>query len=180
MVENLKTTHYRDGTLIPNITADATWKGLTTGAWCDYGKMSSKGDKYGHLYNWYAVSDIRNIAPEGWHVPTDAEWTTLTTYLGGIDIAGEKLKESGTINWMSPNTGATNESNFSALPGGSRYGSYDYSAFNHVGYGGYWWSSTEINTSTAGSWYLYNDMSKMVCYNYSKFSGFSVRCVRDF
>lgn len=121
MSENLKTTHYNDGSKIPIVTDSATWMGLSTGAYCYY-KNDSLSNKatYGALYNWYAVNTAK-LAPTGWHVPTDAEWTTLTNYLGGINVAGGKLKEVGTAHWSSPNTGATNESGFTALPSGYRY-----------------------------------------------------------
>jgi uncharacterized protein (TIGR02145 family) len=118
MVENLKTTKYRNGDPIPNVTGNA-WAALTTGAYCWYNNdAATYKATYGALYNWYAVADSRNIAPTGWHVPTDAEWTTLTTFLGGESVAGGKLKETGTNHWTSPNTGATNETGFTALPGG--------------------------------------------------------------
>ena len=128
MVENLKTTRYRNGEAIPNITDNASWAALITCAYCDYNNIPSNSITYGKLYNWYAVNDSRNIAPMGWHVSTDAEWTTLTTFLGGTSIAGGKLKENGTIHWNSPNVGATNETGFSALPGGYRLNSGFYGA----------------------------------------------------
>jgi uncharacterized protein (TIGR02145 family) len=175
MASNLRVTHYRDGSLIANVTT--SWAGLSTGAWCDYDNLAANGTKYGHLYNWYAVSDARNIAPVGWHVPTDADWTTLTTYLGGESVAGGKLKEAGTLNWASPNTAATNETGFSALPGGFRlrYGNYEY-----VGYNGYWWSSSVYNATDV--WYRHVDYYDSGVYDYycNKSYGMSVRCVRDY
>jgi len=177
MVENLKTTKYRTGEAIPNVTDNTAWGGLTTGAWCDYDNLAANGTKYGHLYNWYAASDARNIAPVGWHVPTDAEWTTLTTYLGGESVAGGKLKEAGTLNWASPNSGATNETGFSALPGGGR--SY-VGPFGSVSTNGGWWSSAEYDAGNA--WYrdVVYGSSYVLRNNYYKQSGFSVRCVRDY
>jgi len=128
---------------------------------------------YGVLYNWPAAL---TACPPGWHLPSDEEWTALTTWLGGEEVAGGKMKETGTAHWFSPNTGATNESGFSALPGGSRYGS---GGFYGIGYYGYWWSSTEHSTSTAwyrGLYYYYSTVGRG---NYFKEYGFSVRCVRD-
>ena len=179
MVENLKTTKYRDGTAIPNVTGSTAWAALTTGAQCDYNNTASNSTTYGKLYNWYTVGDSRNIAPTGWHVPTDAEWTTLTDYLGGESVAGGKLKEAGTAHWLSPNTGATNETGFSALPGGYR-GNYG-GTFDNLGSDGSWWSATEYNTSFA--WYrrMYSADSGVYRDNfYYKTNGFSVRCVRDY
>jgi uncharacterized protein (TIGR02145 family) len=176
MVENLKTTKYRDGTSIPNVTDNISWSNLTTGAYCDYSNTPSNSATYGKLYNWYAATNAHNIAPTGWHVPTDADWTTLTTYLGGEGVAGGKLKETGTTHWQSPNIGATNETGFTALPGGIRNynGSFDY-----IGSHGYWWSATE-----SGATYAWD---RLMNYGYSyvyrsgdgKELGFSVRCVRD-
>ena len=142
MAENLKATHFRNGDAIPHVTDGATWQSLTTGAYCEYNNDINNVATYGRLYNWYAVNDYRNIAPVGWHVPIDAEWQTLVDYLGGWEVAGGKMKEAGTANWVSPNTGATNESGFSALPGGRRHviGSGYY---ENMGYSGYFWSSTE-------------------------------------
>ena len=129
MAENLKVTCYRNGDAIPNITDGTTWASLSTGAYCEYNNDINNVATYGRLYNWYAVTDSRNIAPAGWHVPSDAEWKQLEMYLGmsqseadatgwrGTDEGG-KLKEVGTMHWNSPNTGATNESGFTALPGG--------------------------------------------------------------
>ncbi|MDD4990728.1 MAG: fibrobacter succinogenes major paralogous domain-containing protein [Paludibacter sp.] len=179
MVENLKTTHYRDGSSIANVTDNTAWASLSTGAWCDYSNSAANGTKYGHLYNGYAVIDVRNIAPVGWHVPTDAEWTTLTTYLGGEAVAGGKLKETGTLNWISPNTGATNEAGFSALPGGGRSsdGPFDYFG----GLGGYWWSSTQVGKNCAwyrGMGYIESRIYR-ANYGFGFGNGFSVRCVRD-
>lgn len=173
MAENLKTTHYKNGAAIPNVTDSLTWITLTTGAYCDYNNTPANSTTYGRLYNWYAVN-TGNLCPTGWHVPTDAEWTTLTTYLGGESIAGGKLK--ATTLWDSPNTGATNSSGFTAFPGGYRYLS---GTFNKIGNHGYWWSSTEGSTTNAwrrnmgyNGGYVFRSIS-------GKDSGFSVRCLRD-
>lgn len=172
MVENLKTTRYRNGTTIPNITDGTTWTNLSTGAYCDYDSTPNNSIIYGKLYNWYAVIDSRNIAPTGWHVPTDAEWTMLTTYLGGESVAGGKLKETGTAHWIIPNLGATNESGFTALPGGRR-GYY-------IGSVGNWWSSSE--GIDIGVWIRSVDYNSSELYRYglAKNSGLSVRCIKDY
>jgi uncharacterized protein (TIGR02145 family) len=176
MAENLKVTHYRNGDPIPHVTDGGTWSGLSTGAYCNYNNDEGNVATYGRLYNWYAVDDSRNIAPAGWHMPTDAEWQILVDYLGGEAVAGGKLKEAGTAHWYCPNTGATNESGFTALPGGCR--DY-YGNFGFMGFDAGIWSSTEYDSNHA--WYRYLD------FNYSGVSrdddskqfGFSVRCVRD-
>lgn len=182
--ENLKVTHYRNGDPIPNITDNTEWNNLTTGAYCNYDNNANNATTYGRLYNWYAVNDSRNIAPEGWHVPSDAEWQTLIDYLGGSSSGrGGKMKEAGTTHWNSPNTGATNESGFSALPGGNRghWGDEDspYYYFGNLGRMAFFWSPTESGSNNAFSRLLYCDISE-ISRNYKrKRSGFSVRCVGD-
>jgi uncharacterized protein (TIGR02145 family) len=176
MAENLKTTIYRNGNAIANITDNAQWDGLTTGAWASYNNDSQNDCPYGKLYNWYAAADPGHVCPTGWHVPTDDEWTTLTDYLGGAAVAGGKMKTTGLQYWISPNTGATNESGFSGLPGGSRNSLGD---FFYVGGLGCWWSSSEDDTSYA--WYrglFYYSGNADQGYG-SKQDGFSVRCLRD-
>jgi len=181
MIENLRATKYNDGTAIPLVTDNTAWSNLTTPGYCWYNNdAATYKNTYGALYNWFTVNTGK-LAPTGWHVPTDAEWTTLTTYLGG-ESAGGKLKSTGTIEagtglWYSPNTGATNESGFTAVPAGSRI--YDDGAFGDVGYNGYWWSSSESNTGYAWFRYLYYDYSGVYGFDYFKSNGFSVRCVRD-
>ena len=180
MAENLKTSKYSDGTTIPNITDNTQWQNNTTGAWAYYNNDAANNAKYGKLYNWYAVSKTtngnKNVCPTGWHVPTDAEWTVLTDYLGGESVAGGKLKEVGTTNWNSPNTDATNTSLFTGLPGGGRgsNGNYDL-----VGNDGFWWSSSEYDTVNAWSRVLDDNNGNAGSYNLSKRHGFSVRCLRD-
>ena len=176
MMENLKVTHYRNGDPIPHVTDGGEWDDLSTGAYCEYNDPANVAT-YGRLYNWYAVDDSRNLAPEGWHVPTDAEWQTLVDYLGGASVAGGKMKEAGTTHWNPPNAGATNESGFTALPGGFRSGDF----FDAMGNVAYFWSSTEYeyDSSRVLSRYL-NYISSQVGleFNYKQ-AGFSVRCVRD-
>lgn len=175
MSSNLKTTKYNDGTAIPLVTADTDWAHLLSPGYCWYNNDTVNKRDYGALYNWYAVNTGK-LCPTGWHVPTDAEWTILTTYLGGYGIAGGKLKEIGTIHWNSLNFDTTNETGFSALPGGYR----DYfGSFYSIGYVGFWWSSAEFDTASA--WYrnMGYYYSNVIRNYYSKQYGFSVRCIKD-
>ncbi len=175
-VENLKVTKYRNGDPIPNVTDGSVWAALTTGAYYNIGNDSSFVSTYGRLYNWFAVTDSRNIAPAGWHVPTDAEWQTLINYLGGSFVAGGKMKEAGITHWNSPNAGATNVSGFSALP--ASYRNYDGNFYGIGGYA-YFWSSSEKASNYAWSVFLYYDFSDARQFdNYERY-GFSVRLVRD-
>ena len=184
MAENLKVTHYRNGDIIPNGTDDFAWEGtyngtttignVTTGQYCDQLNKPIYSKVYGRLYNWYAVNDNRNIAPTGWHVSSDAEWTILINYLGGDSIAGRKLKEIGLTHWKDywEAAIATNETGFTALPGGGRVGGAFVCGF------GQWWSS-EKDASNA----YYRNMGPTVNTvdrnsNY-KWFGFSVRCIKD-
>jgi uncharacterized protein (TIGR02145 family) len=173
---NLNVSKYRNGDVIPQVTDPNAWGLLTTGAWCYYNDETVNEAVYGKLYNWYAVNDPRGLAPEGYHIPTDAEWTTLTTCLGGNTVAGGAMKETGTTHWQSPNTGAANSSGFTGLPGGyhDRFGS-----FYNVGGVGYWWSSTEFDTTYAWYWYLSYDYGGVTRTGANKPDGFSVRCLRD-
>jgi len=190
MAENLRVTYYRDGNPIPNITDDAEWSNLTTGAYCNYDNDSTHISTYGRLYNWYTVNDNRGLAPEGWHVPTDEEWKELEMYCGMSrseldDVAwrssgdvGAKLKETGTTHWISPNAGATNASGFTALPGGYRYINGD---FYNLGYLASLWASTEDKDSTTNAWHREIDynVTWVARYGYSKRAGLSIRCLRD-
>jgi uncharacterized protein (TIGR02145 family) len=140
MAENLKTTKYNDGTDIPLVTDGTAWAALSTPGYCWYNNDAvTNKNTYGALYNWYAVNTAK-LCPTGWHVPSNEEWTVLTTHLGGESVAGGKLKETGTSHWLSPNTGATNETGFTALPGG--YRDHNYNAFKYIGEYSFWWSST--------------------------------------
>jgi len=175
MVENLKVTHYNNGTAIPLVTDGTAWTSLTTPGYCWYNNnYVTYGSVYGALYNWYTVN-TGNLCPAGWHVPTDAQWTILTDYLGGLSVAGGKLKETGTTHWAIPNTGATNESGFTALPGGWR--GYD-GSFHDITYTGYWWSATQNGTS-AWERELYQGNTTVCRISNSKFAGCSVRCIKD-
>jgi len=176
MAENLKVMHYRNGDPIPNVTDQTEWNGLSTGAYCNYGNDEHNVATYGRLYNWFAVDDSRNITPEGWHVATNAEWTTLIDYLGGVSVAAGKLKEAGTEHWKTPNTGGTNESGFTALPGSNRG-----SSFVILGYEAWFW------TADGHPAFENNAYAKRLIYSQEsvglwaslKYNGFSVRCVKD-
>jgi len=177
MTKNLDVATYRNGDPIPKVTDNSAWAALTTGAYCYYNNDSATyAAIYGKLYNWYAVNDPRGLAPEGWHIPTDFEWATLENCLGGSAVAGGAMKETGTIHWTNPNTGATNISGWSGLPAGFRL--YN-GSFLVVRYGGYWWSSTD--SDVADPWYRYLSSSdgSIGRYGTSKQEGLSVRCVRD-
>jgi uncharacterized protein (TIGR02145 family) len=191
MVENLRTTKYQNGDDILHITDDIQWWNPPIGAWCWYDNNELYEDPYGKLYNWYAVADTRNVCPAGWHVPTDAEWKTLEKYLGmsqeeadkqyewrGTDEGG-KMKSTGTKGadtglWYAPNEGATNESGFAGLPGGTRY--HLGGGFTQLGVKGVWWSATEYNRGKAYRRMFYFDQSGVYSSPYNKISGFSIRC----
>ncbi|MFA6571114.1 MAG: fibrobacter succinogenes major paralogous domain-containing protein [Bacteroidota bacterium] len=177
MLKNLDVDHYRNGEPIPQVTDNNKWINLTTGAWCWYNNDSAIVSEFGKLYNWFAVNDSRGLAPDGWHIPSLNDWKTLYIYLGGEYIAGGKLKLTGTTYWISPNTGATNESGFSALPGGSRSGiSGEFVAIEEYSF---WWNSNEKNDTN--SWYsflttTYASLSRVWS---QKTYGYSVRCIKD-
>lgn len=179
MAENLRTTRYRNGDSIPEVTGNTAWKNLKTHAYCNYENTADldKIATFGRLYNWFTVSDSRNIAPVGWHIATDAEWTLMSTSLGGESTAGGKLKESSTFHWKGPNTGASNSSGFTALPSGRR--EYTDGSFINLGYDGFWWTSSAYNPDYSWYYYLHYDVANAYRANFHKQYGFSVRCVQD-
>lgn len=179
MVENLKTTKYKDGTDIPLVTDDTEWANLNTPDYCWYNNdAATYKNPYGALYNWYAVSTGK-LCPTGWHVPTHAEWVTLFNYLGNNIVAGGKLKEASTTHWNSPNVDATNESGFTGLPGGGRH---EDGTFLFIGICGSWWSTTEDEYDSDYAWEMglnYNlGQAFSVSFNPKK-NGYSVRCLKD-
>lgn len=179
MVENLKVKHYRNGDSIQNIYNGGTWNSLSTGALCFYNNVADNSTIYGNLYNFYAVADSRKLCPAGWHVPNDAEWITLFDYLGGESVAGGKLKESGIVHWNTPNTGATNEAGFTAVPGGYRINNSN-GDFSYLKFNAFLWSSTEIDNSNAsGCRMSYNTINIEAASSHDKKKGFSVRCIKD-
>jgi len=176
MTKNLDVSVFRNGDPIPEAKSDEEWKSAGDNkqpAWCYYKNDPANGTKYGKLYNWYAVSDSRGLAPVGYHIPSDAEWTILTDYLGGADIAGAKMKSKQ--DWCANGNG-TNSSGFSGLPGGYRS---DGGAFGNIGKIGYWWSYTEGKSLGAWGRNLICASGAVGGYDYSKEGGFSVRCLRD-
>ncbi|MDD4970289.1 MAG: fibrobacter succinogenes major paralogous domain-containing protein [Paludibacter sp.] len=178
MLENLKSSKYNDGTAIPKVTENAAWANLTTPGYCWYNNDSiANKNVYGALYNWYAVKSGK-LAPAGWHVASDAEWTQLTTTLGGEVEAGAKMKEGGLSHWCNPNQGATNGSGFTGLPGGLR--SYSDGTFRKVGNNGYFWTTTQSDSLRGWDRELFYNQVNCFRYNFdSKHYGFSVRCVKD-
>jgi uncharacterized protein (TIGR02145 family) len=174
MSENLRTTKFNDGTSIPTVNDNIAWLRLTTPAfsWYSFNESAYK-ETYGGLYNWYAVG-TGNLCPDGWHVPTDTDWTTLSTYLGGESVAGGKLKETGTTHWRSPNTGATNETWFSALPAGERV---DFGIFSSMNNTSSWWSLTPVDKGVSLKRFITYDSGSLGKANAKDVFGYSVRCV---
>jgi uncharacterized protein (TIGR02145 family) len=183
--ENLRSDNYRNGDLIPGGLTDSQWTSTNAGAQTIYGEGASavnqgSGDEvtnlalFGRLYNWNAVNDARGLCPTGWHVPTDAEWTALSTALGGLNVAGAALKASATDQ---PGWNGTNSSAFSGLPGGMRFGSY-YGSFYNQGTDGYWWTSTAVG-SNAWVRNLWTTSTAVARYENARRDGFSVRCLRN-
>lgn len=176
MASNLKTTKYKDGTAIPMVTDDKAWTKQSIQGCCWYNnEATTNNDGNGLLYNWYTVSTLK-LCPTGWHVPTDPEWYTLTDFLGGADVAGKKLKETGTIHWPIPNNKATNETGFTAIPSGNRSSN---GSFELLGRSTYWWTSAEYSSVSAWTRYLNNSYGGVRRDYYEKRNGFSVRCLRD-
>jgi uncharacterized protein (TIGR02145 family) len=175
MTKNLDVATFRNGDPIPEAKTAEEWKRAGENqdpAWCYYDNDPANGAKYGKLYNWYAVNDSRGLAPVGYHIPSDDEWTILTDFLGG-KIAGTKMKSKS--GWKKKGNG-TNSSGFSGLPGGHRYLN---GSFYSIGKNGYWWSSSEYLTRVAWYRYLYYNNGNVYAFDYSEESGFSVRCLKD-
>lgn len=196
MAENLKVTHYADGIEIPLVTDNTDWANLVDNnlddAYCYYNNNANdEVDIYGALYTWAAAmygtssssanpSGVQGVCPTDWHLPSDSEWTELINYLGGREVAGGKLKETGTTYWWDPNVGATNESGFSALPGGIR-DAWDVYSFYNLGGFGFWWSTTEteFSDSLVTSRPLSSNNTFAELESLRKSYGISVRCVKD-
>lgn len=190
MAENLRTTKYNDGSDIPNITESSVWQNLGSHGYCWYNNDIANKETYGALYNWFVVSTAK-LCPTGWHVPTESDWTILSENLGGDDIAGGKLKEAGNAHWLYPNSGATNESRFTALAGGYRN---VLTRGNQVHPGGFfggikttgsWWTASEFGPSYY-VWYRemnfdhsYFASSSGVIFQNGHSMGYSVRCIKD-
>ena len=178
MAEDLKVTKYRNGDPIPNITDNTQWKNLTSGAYCNYRNDNTNVTTYGLLYNWYAVMDSRTLAPTGWHVATDSDWSLLTGFLGGEKTAGSKLKETGSLHWDFPNSDATNESGFTALPGGDR--SFD-GTFNYITTLGFWWCFADGAIDNIWGRSMIRGFGNVDRFNEvdHERSGLSVRCIKN-
>ncbi|HOB83744.1 MAG TPA: FISUMP domain-containing protein [Bacteroidales bacterium] len=176
MAENLSVTTYNDGKVIRLVTDSLIWTSLSSPSFCWYNNDEEVYKKsYGALYNGYTAGTGK-LCPAGWHVPSDAEWDILAASLGGADVAGGRMKEAGTSRWVRPNTGASNMSNFNALPGGLRY--YD-GNFRDLGFGAYWWSSTQLNPERAFFRFIFHEESTIFRFDNLKRIGFSVRCLKD-
>lgn len=174
MVENLRTTKFNDGIAIPEISDSTEWTMTTSPGYCWFKNDSiSFKEKYGALYNWYTVNTGK-LAPVGWHIPNKNEWETLFAYLGGESLAGGKLKESGTKNWFSPNTNATNLTGFSALPSGSRF----FGKFDNERYLCIYWCTDDYFESAFNFAFLYNTSAVTIGFSDKK-SGLSIRCIKD-
>jgi uncharacterized protein (TIGR02145 family) len=177
LVENLRTTRYRNGDPVSLVTDSAGWAATASGAYCNYWNLEANAAVYGRLYNGHAVSDPRNIAPAGWHVPTEEDWTTLTGFLGGELVAGGKLKESGFDHWAAPNTDATGQTGFTALPAGYRN---EAGWFGNMHFSAVFWSSTPCDASHTWYRYMYYNYGGMYKDFYHDVQhGFSVRCIYD-
>ena len=187
MAENLRSAHYADGDPIPYVPSSNQWVGLATGAWSNYDNDAAYETFYGKLYNWYAVSDARNVCPDGWHVPSEADWETLELALGmpvlelddtgprGVQAnVGGQLKAE--VLWDSPNTGADGSSGFSALPGGDRISNGSYSG---VAQKGSWWSADEISVTQSRQRGMTYQVAGVYRTNSVKELGASIRCVKD-
>jgi uncharacterized protein (TIGR02145 family) len=176
MKENLKATSYNDNTVIPSVADGAVWDKLKTPGYCWYLNENEYKNIYGALYNWYAVNTGK-LCPTGWHIPSDAEWTTLTSYIGGDSTAGSKLKEVSITHWNGPNADATNETSFTALPGGYRYNN---GVFGFIGDNGNWWTAT-AESSPLNAWHrsLSGSRTDISHGNSIKTGGMSVRCIQD-
>jgi uncharacterized protein (TIGR02145 family) len=178
MSENLKTTRFNDGTSIPLVEDYQLWSNIfnePAPAFCWFDNTISYKETYGALYNWHAVN-TGVLAPAGWHVPTDAEWTILTTFLGGEDVASGKMKEAGTTHWTIPNTGATNSCGFNALPAGWRHTN---GMFKELAIGTYFWANSSANAGDAWNRYLNYSNDYIIRADWFQSYGYSVRCVKD-
>ena len=185
MDKNLNTDHYRNGDLIPQVQNEVQWKNLTTGAWCYYNNDSANGAIYGKLYNWYAVNDPRGLAPDGWHVPSDSEWVDLYNYIRIIFprcFPGQKMKETGTEHWKYTSLSVTNETGFTALPGGLRTNWFDSYIFKWINENSFFWTSTprsDMPNKEAMSRYIYTIMDDLSIDSNTLNTGLSVRCLKD-
>lgn len=180
MTQNLNVDKFRNGDPIPEAKTDEEWRKAGENgepAWCYYNNNPDNGDRYGKLYNWYAVNDPRGLAPEGWKIPSDEDWSRLVDFLGGESVAGTKMKSTDFwADYEGKSGNGTNESGFSGLPGGFRKNN---GKFYDIGKNGTWWSSTEMSTLSAWNRYLYYGYGRVGRIFNLKENGLSVRCLRD-
>jgi len=181
MAENLRTSSFNDGVAIPNVIADTNWSNLKSAAWCSYNNEEKFEIVYGKLYNWYSLNPKtngnKNICPSGWHVPSDKEWIELYEYLGGIEVAANKLKHADPYCWMYLHEKASNSSNFSALPGGYFY---NIGRFDGLFSAAIWWSSTENDATSVWRFLVHAGASQIDMKYFPKEDAASIRCVKDF
>lgn len=173
--KNLMVTKYQNRDTIYEVVPDGLWQNLLSGGWSNIDNIADNNETYGKLYNWFAVSDERKLCPQGWKIPSDDDWTVLTSYLGGLDVAGGKLKSTGITFWGIPNAWANNLSFFTGLPGGFRD---QLGLFFGVGYYAVWWTSTS-NGAEAWSRYVYNEFNYASKETLSKNQGLSIRCLSE-
>jgi uncharacterized protein (TIGR02145 family) len=176
MAENLRTTKFNDGTPIPQAIGFAEWSMITNPAWCYYYSNPVYDLSFGKLYNYFAAADIRNACPIGWHLPTSIEWYELFDQLGGIEIAGDKLKSDSPFVWYDPNLRGSNESRFNGIPAGFSDNSY---LHNGAGSIGTWWSATEFGGNTADAFIIEDNYDDVLPTTEDKNNGYSIRCVKD-
>jgi len=177
MAENLRVTHFQDGSKVPIVLNNNSWSNLTSAAMCWYDNDSLiKGQVYGALYNWYAIIDSRKLCPKGWHIPTDQEWTILADYLGDIHTVGGKMKEAGTQHWYEASPGADNSSGFTALPAGLRN---LYGISTALGSNAFFWTSTNKDATTSWVRAIGYGSDKLFVDASPKNNGLSVRCIKD-
>ena len=179
MAQNLRTTRFRNGDVITNVTSNSEWVDLTKEAYSSYNNSTDLDylATFGFLYNWYAVSDTRNIAPEGWHVATQEDWDQLINTVGGVEVAGQKLKEAGNSHWNNSGSQGTNEYGFTALPSGRRQ--YTDGTFINTGFNGFWWANTANGADFSFYYQMNFDTNSVIPANFLRAAGYSVRCVKD-
>jgi uncharacterized protein (TIGR02145 family) len=190
MAENLKVARYSDATAIPLVQDSKQWISLQNDGYCKYEKgfdinghlfiYEYNYEVYGYIYNYYAAVSVHNVCPAGWHLPDNSDWRTIGIYLGGEEIAGKKLKEAGPVHWGYYNTLSTNESGFTALPGGLRdYLGIIESMGDSRGGSGFWWSATVNDPTSAWSYNLGSEVNTLMSFPIRKREGQNVRCVKD-
>lgn len=178
MTNNWNGTKFQNGDTIPQVTDTTEWSNLTTPAWCYFDNNPANGNIYGKLYNWYAVNDPRGIAPTGWKVPSYTDIDNLGTYLSGLSVAGGKMKQTGTSLWFTPNSGATNESGWTGLPGGDRGNGSSY-LFNNLSLFGLFWTNTSIDSDNSNFYFLQYTTPDLTITIENKKNGYSLRLIQD-